>query len=98
MYYAYPPPGFWLLCREAGIEFKRGQVLELKKAIYGLVNASRDWNVLFTTWMVEEQSFVQCQHDPGSRDPGPILWHGAEARATQWPYLCFHGELHQASD
>ena len=64
MYYAYPPPGFWLLCKEAGIEFKRGQVLELKKEIYGLVNASRDWNIEFTTWMVEVQTFVQRQHDP----------------------------------
>jgi hypothetical protein len=64
VYYAYPPPGFWLLCKEAGIEFKRGQVLKLKKAIYGLVNASREWNILFTDWMVREQSFVQCQHDP----------------------------------
>ena len=43
-YYAYPPPGFWLLCTKAGIHFTRGQVLKLKKAIYGLVNASRDWN------------------------------------------------------
>ena len=29
----------------------------------------------------------------------PGLWCGMELkRATQWPFLCFHGELHQAID
>jgi hypothetical protein len=33
VYYAYPPPCNWLLCREASIEFERGQVLKLERSI-----------------------------------------------------------------
>ena len=48
VYYAYALAGFHLPCAERGIPFKKGQVLLLLAAIYGLKNASHYWNTEFT--------------------------------------------------
>ena len=45
--YMKPPRGFEELCRRAGIPFRKGQVLELKKCIYGLKQSGRYWNKAF---------------------------------------------------
>ena len=48
VYHFWPPKGFHLLCKERGIPFKPGQVLQLLAALYGLKNASHYWNTEFT--------------------------------------------------
>jgi hypothetical protein len=63
-YYCYPPPGFYLLCKERNIPFKQGQVLKLLAAVYGLKNASYYWNTEFTQWLKEEARLTQCVNDP----------------------------------
>ena len=64
LYYCWPPKGFHLLCKERGIPFKPGQVLQLLAALYGLKNASHYWNTEFTQWLVQEVKLMQCVNDP----------------------------------
>ena len=62
VYYCYPPQHFHLLCKERGIPFKKGQVLQLLAALYGLKNASNYWNTEFTQWackLFEAQAVCQ---------------------------------------
>jgi len=63
VYYCYPPPGFELLCAEAGIPSRRGQVLMLKSAVYGLKSGSHDWHSCLTDWLFE-YGFVRTTMDP----------------------------------
>ena len=64
VYHAYPPAGFHLLCAARGTPFKKGQVLLLLAAIYGLKNASYYWNTEFTQWLIKEAGLTQCVNDP----------------------------------
>jgi hypothetical protein len=56
--YMAPPPGF-----ETYDEDGHLQVCKLKKSIYGLRQAARNWNQLITEWLVA-YGFVQSRADP----------------------------------
>ena len=64
VYYCWPPKDFHLLCRERGIPYKKGQVLQLLAALYGLKNASHYWNTEFAQWLTQTLQLVQCVSDP----------------------------------
>jgi hypothetical protein len=64
VYYCWPPKDFHLLCEERGIPFKKGQVLQLLAALYGLKNASHYWNTEFTQWLTQTMRLMQCVSDP----------------------------------
>ena len=64
VYYCYPPQHFHLLCKERNIPFKKGQVLQLLAALYGLKNASNYWNTEFTQWLIKFAKLEQCVNDP----------------------------------
>ena len=64
VYYCYPPQHFHLLCQERNIPFKKGQVLQLLAALYGLKNASNYWNTEFTQWLIKFAKLEQCVNDP----------------------------------
>jgi hypothetical protein len=63
-YFIIPPAGFELLCAERGIPFKKGQVLQLLAAVYGLKNASNYWNTELTAWLTGPAGLTQCVNDP----------------------------------
>jgi hypothetical protein len=64
MLYMKPPPNFIKLCKLCDIPYISGQVLQLNKCIYGLKQASRYWNEMFSN-ALSQLGFESLTHvDP----------------------------------